>query len=531
MKKLLFILALLSQFSFSQSIEYEQVTPKKVEGKGKFFNSAYQMMDGVAVPDATPNTDPRNVRWTDVQTFFVFELGPQPRRITDLIISCDYDDEYLLEFSLDKKTWKKFAVIKPEHGNVRSGMKTLSSRKGDENFIDGMVIERAPMKFIKVSATKGDGNFAISEIKFFISKEKKEEAKKDDEKKKGIESETAGMSFEDGTLVKAKDGKDIYLIMNNKKLYIPSLKILEVLGFKSNQVQEVSKDILDKLASQPLIVKVHGREYFEIVGESKKPLSPQEFDSKKYDDAAVYVIPKQTLDKIPDDKALIQAPAPTFKDGDLVKAGNDIFLIMNNKKIYIPAISVFNALGFEMKNVREIDKAILDKLESHPLILITPEKKGKYFEVRGEYKRTLMDGEFEQRKLDLKCVYNVNALRFGLIPYEKEPPKLKDRDLVKVGNDIYLIMNNKKIYIESMKVFDALGFKMKDVKDVDKSVIDQLESHPLILITPAKKGQYFEVKGDKKRTLLEGEFEQRKLDLKCVWNVDAIRFGLIPYEK
>jgi len=417
MKKFFVLISILfiTTASFAQEYEYEEVKPKKIEGKGLFFNSAYQMLDGIIVPEATPNNDPKVVRWKDPQTFFIIELGPQPRRITDLTISCDYNDEYVVEFSIDNKTWKKFATVKPEYGNVKSGMKTISSIKGELGYQSDLVIERAPMKFIKVSAVKGDGEFAISEIKFFIAKEKKEQAKKDEGKKKGIESETAAEAFEDGTLVKANESNDIFIIMNNKKLYVPSVKVLEILGYKVNNAKGVAKATLEKLASQPLIIKVHGREYFEIVGEYKKPLSVAEFDAKKYDDKAVVSVSKEVLDKIPFEKKEI----PKFKDGELLKAGNDIYLIMNNKKIYIPAMSIFNALGFKMEKVKDIEKETLDLLESHPLILITPAKKGKYFEVRGEYKRTLVDGEFEQRKLDLKCVYNVDAIRFGLIPYEK----------------------------------------------------------------------------------------------------------------
>jgi hypothetical protein len=128
-------------------------------------------------------------------------------------------------------------------------------------------------------------------------------------------SELSLARYVDGTLVKGS-GAAVYLISDNKRRLVPNAHTFEALGYKWEDVQQISDRELAQIpASLPLATKVEAK----------------------------------------------------FKDGTLIKASTPaVYVIISGRRRLIPNAQTFEALGYDWQNVRVIEDAQLNAIPELP---------------------------------------------------------------------------------------------------------------------------------------------------------------------
>lgn len=110
---------------------------------------------------------------------------------------------------------------------------------------------------------------------------------------------------------------------------------------------------------------------------------------------------------------LMADPYNNPKEGDLIQAGDAVFIICDGKRCGIPSSDVFKANGFKAGNVIKITEEEMEAIPEGP-IFVAPAK-----------------------------------------PY-KTP---QEGDLIQAGGPVFVIRNDVRHAIPNMRVFNANGFK------------------------------------------------------------------------
>lgn len=167
-------------FSF-QETEQEIIIPRSVEGEGFFTNTVRLLIDGQSPPEGSAWNSEHNIYWERSDTHFILDLGGE-FIVTGLLLQVDGNDGYNVDYSLDGSDYIPLVQIRENHGDVASGMDTISTIPGDPHFVDGLEFDPVSARFIKVTALEGDQKFAMSEIQLFgergaVTEEPEEESK------------------------------------------------------------------------------------------------------------------------------------------------------------------------------------------------------------------------------------------------------------------------------------------------------------------------------------------------------------------
>ena len=134
-----------------------------VKGSGEFQGAVSLMIDGAFVEQGSVWDGEGCVSWTEREVFFVMNLGDVVR-LQDFVIQIDNNDTYRIDISTDGRTFAKLLQIDAEIGEIMSGMETLSSAQGHEEYAAEIDFEPVVCQFIKIYAVDGDDAFSISEI-------------------------------------------------------------------------------------------------------------------------------------------------------------------------------------------------------------------------------------------------------------------------------------------------------------------------------------------------------------------------------
>jgi hypothetical protein len=94
---------------------------------------------------------------------FTFDLGA-PVLLTDLILSVDHDDDYLIEASLDGQNWSYLGQVLAEEGRVDWGMQRVSSIQPDSDFAPSLEFDTVLVRHLRIMASGGDGLYAVGEV-------------------------------------------------------------------------------------------------------------------------------------------------------------------------------------------------------------------------------------------------------------------------------------------------------------------------------------------------------------------------------
>jgi hypothetical protein len=149
--------------------ESQLITPQSIKGIGEYSNSESLIVDGQTPPEETGWNEDQCVYWTTPKTRFVLTLDGA-YQITGLTIQADNNDDYVIEGSMDGKSFSPLLVVKGEWGEVFTGAETLSTLQDDPHFLPEMIIKPAQAKYVRLSARGGDEAYGVSELVLYGSK-------------------------------------------------------------------------------------------------------------------------------------------------------------------------------------------------------------------------------------------------------------------------------------------------------------------------------------------------------------------------
>ncbi len=247
----------------------------------------------------------------------------------------------------------------------------------------------------------------------------------------------APIKFPNYTLMRAPDGA-VYLLVDDTKHKIISSEVFKKLGFLTDEIVDLSAEEINECADGTditmdtvyplgalLMDKATGGVFYVQNG-VKNPIWAKEILKSNFPKEKVIKTAADELNKY-------KTGAPVkFKDGELlkIKGRPAVYVISEGKLRPIVSGQVFEALGYKWKNITEIDGNILNKL--HPA--------GK-------------------------------AIDIGKA--EENPAELTDGSLIKSAGKAAVYLLDKKTLrpILSGKIFENLGFKWSDIKNVQDNTI------------------------------------------------------------
>lgn len=211
-------------------------------------------------------------------------------------------------------------------------------------------------------------------------------------------------SYPDSTLVKLDNSPKVYVIINQKKKWIPTPEVFETLGYKWKSIT---------------------------------------------------IIDSNTLKSIPD-----------FED-NLIRAVNDykVYIIVNGIRRHIPNPEIFLDYGFNWSDVRDVPEATISKYKR--AYLIRESRRGDvYYLSSNNIKKHIPSSE-------IFSSYNDKWEDIQVVS-KKEMESYKTSNLIKLynGSRIYLIENNVKRWIPDIQTFNKRNYEWGNILSVNQIEFD-----------------------------------------------------------
>jgi len=183
-------------------------------------------------------------------------------------------------------------------------------------------------------------------------------------------------SFPDGTLIRLKGQTQTYVIQGGRKCYIPDVETFHTRGYRWDQVVEVDKATLDSTLTGIPIPSVKSTFQYGSPGQPSWGQPPPYYPTPIPYSQPPSTQPPSTWQPSPYGSSTVppttwptpyqpQSPSPIFPNGTLIKgSGSDIYLIENGVRRVIPDMETFNAMGFNLGSVINVDDQRLGALPS-----------------------------------------------------------------------------------------------------------------------------------------------------------------------
>jgi hypothetical protein len=199
-------------------------------------------------------------------------------------------------------------------------------------------------------------------------------------------------------------------------------------------------------------------------------------------------------------------------EGNLVKGSKDpVYLIVNGKACWISSSELFGALGLDWKNVKKISDAELKKIPQDWLI-IKGNDKPVYVINNGVACKISDIQTLILLGFDKNSIRKVSDEMLRKIP--QQPILVKGSD-----DPIYLINNGQACWIQSEKIFNALGYDIKRVIRINDNILLKIAKSPLLLKGEDKK-IYLTDKEKRYWITTEGLFNKLGYNWNAVLSID-----------
>ncbi|MBU3924335.1 DUF5018 domain-containing protein, partial [Patescibacteria group bacterium] len=282
-------------------------------------------------------------------------------------------------------------------------------------------------------------------------------------------------SYPDGALLKSSSEEKVYVIKDGKKEWIETAADFIAGGYKWENIKIISKEELDTIPnygsgggsnpdpvpaggfSDGALVKISDSfRVYVIIGQKKKWIpTPEVFETLGYKWGNVTIISKADLDKIPD-----------YED-NLIRTIGDykVYLVVNGIRRHIPNPEIFLDYGFTWSDVKDVPSETITKYK--PARLVRESKQGKiyYLSALG-VKKWIPTAEiftsYGNKWEDIQVIS------------KKEMDSYATSNLMKlIGSpDVYLIENNTKRLIPSAEIFNKNKYDWAKILEANKIEFD-----------------------------------------------------------
>ncbi len=227
-----------------------------------------------------------------------------------------------------------------------------------------------------------------------------------------------------------------------------------------------------------------------IQHQKRRPFLSRAAFLSRYNPQKVILVSKEDLEKYE-----IGQPIKFPQYSLLRSPGGTVYLLVDDERRGFRSKEAFMMMGFNPEEIIDVSWQDLSIYpEGKPITiksvypvgaLLQDRKTGAVFYVKDGIKRGIID----------KSILEINFPHYHLIPaaegelekYLKgKPLGIKDGELVKASSEssVYVIANGLKRPIISAEVFEKLGYKWENIKEVPKKVLDLLHpTGPIIDIT------------------------------------------------
>jgi PEP-CTERM motif len=163
----------------SASAKGDQIMPTSIVGSGVYYNDASLLIDGFVPPRSTAWGETTTVFWGDRDVAFTIDLGKQ-YAISNLLISVDNNDDYLVQSSTDGVTFTDLFLFLSSDGPVQpvpGGMDILTTNSiyptspadlTTPAYV-GRNLTTTLARYLRISGLGGDGLYAVGEIQAFTN--------------------------------------------------------------------------------------------------------------------------------------------------------------------------------------------------------------------------------------------------------------------------------------------------------------------------------------------------------------------------
>ncbi len=132
-------------------------------GTGTYNNNPALLINHSTTPEGGAWTSATGVWWYGTAPQFTIDLG-SVYTVDDLLVSIDNNDDYKVEYSANNSSWSGLFSIARSYGEIGWGMDTMTSIKGDPEYISGIDFAPVEARYLRISATDGDNKYAVSEV-------------------------------------------------------------------------------------------------------------------------------------------------------------------------------------------------------------------------------------------------------------------------------------------------------------------------------------------------------------------------------
>lgn len=158
-----------------------------------------------------------------------------------------------------------------------------------------------------------------------------------------------------GTLLRASDASEVYVIINGKKRHIPSARALKEEGHTWEKIMVVPSAVIDAYASD-VLMRAEGNPAVYIVSGGKKRhvTDPSVFEAQGLDWDDITVVSKREIDHY-----------AAVSSITLIRAAGDkkVYFISGGKRQWIPSENVFSKHKFKWEDIVIIDESELVKYQ------------------------------------------------------------------------------------------------------------------------------------------------------------------------
>ncbi len=163
---ILFLAGTFSGGAEFQEEDYVLLPPRSVLGEGIYNNALQLIIDGDLAGEGDPWNSDRCVYWEDEEAYFIVDLGAESL-VVDLLLQVDDNDIYTVDHSLDGVNFSPFHVFYVGYGESGVGIDTMSTNPGSPHYASLPEKDPVRARFLRISATSGDGKYALAEFHAF----------------------------------------------------------------------------------------------------------------------------------------------------------------------------------------------------------------------------------------------------------------------------------------------------------------------------------------------------------------------------
>lgn len=183
-------------------------------------------------------------------------------------------------------------------------------------------------------------------------------------------------SYPNGTLIKAVDGNDVYVIINGKKKKIPDPATFNAQGYKWDRIKKIAGDELSRISDDVAVVVVAAPATTQTPQTSVKGIGPGAL-IKSADNPTIYYITSKAMkkpiptiavfrsypeNKFENVKVVPQSQIDNYPTVNILKVNGDakVYLIENGKKRWVKTMEALTNRGFSHEKVTNVNQVELD---------------------------------------------------------------------------------------------------------------------------------------------------------------------------